>query len=116
MSNTFNTTGPSATDSGYASVGRSQEARKDEDQDDARTVFTDNQDLEIPEDIKENLISAFSGELMLRLQRSLGRVGGRAAVWNTLADLLKEFSVRLGNSASAGEQKKAVTFVRHYRK
>jgi hypothetical protein len=116
MPNISNAIGPPATDSGYASIGRSQEARKDEEQDDAKTMFTDNQDLEIPDDVKEKLISAFSGELTLRLQGTLGRVGDRAAVWNTLADLLKEFSIRLRISASADEQKKAVTFVRHYRK
>lgn len=44
------------------------------------------------------------------------RLCNRGAASVILTDLLKEFSIRLGFIARAGEEKKAVTFVRHYRK
>jgi hypothetical protein len=98
-------------------MGRWAELNKNkEEQDDGRTVFTDNQDLEVPKDVKEKLILAFSSELMRQIYGLLDNVNDRVLAWNILADLLKEFSLRLGTSACAGEQKKAVTFVRHYRK
>jgi hypothetical protein len=104
-----------ATDSGYASMGRSEESRKADEEDDARTVFTDNQELDVPEDVKERLVAAFSGELIQQLQEFLGEAGDRIAIRNALGEFLKEYSLRLRVSACAGEQKHATTFVRHYR-
>ena len=111
-------TGPPATDSGYASAGKNEDTAKDaqdEEQDDARTVVTDNQDFDVPKDVKERLVAAFSREIIHRLQGALSKVDDKTAMRNTLSGLLKEFSLRLGMGACAGEQKNAVTFIRHYR-
>ncbi|KAE9374285.1 hypothetical protein N431DRAFT_556628 [Stipitochalara longipes BDJ] len=106
---------PPATDSGYASMGRWENAKKDDDQEDARTVYTDNQDLQVPENVKEKLISTFSNELMRQLQVVVHNIKDGGLTWNTLAELLKEFSLRLSISACTSEQKKAITFIRHFR-
>ncbi|KAN0096736.1 hypothetical protein V8E51_015541 [Hyaloscypha variabilis] len=108
--------GPPATDSGYGSTGSAVHAKKDDEQDDARTVLTDNQDLDVPDDVKEKLIGAFSGELIRQIQGSWSYRNDRTLMWNTCAKLLKEFSLRLGINVSSAEQKKAVTFIRHFRK
>jgi hypothetical protein len=111
-------TGPPATDSGYASAGKNEDTAKvaqDEEQDDARTVCTDNQDFDVPKDVKEQLVAAFSREIIQRLQGALSKVDDKTSMRNTLAGLLKEFSLRLGMEACASEEKNAVTFIRHYR-
>jgi hypothetical protein len=113
--NAPNPTGP-ATDSGYASAGRGPDDPKDEaDQDDTRTVFTDNQEIEVPEDVKEKLATAFSTELIRRLQEVLSNCNDSLMIRNALGEFLKEFSIRSRRTASAGQQKDATTFVRHYR-
>ena len=104
-----------ATDSGYASMGRSEDVGIDDDQDGTRTVATDNEELDVPEDVKERLIAAFSGELIKQLQEFLGEANDRITIRHTLAEFLKEYTIRLRMIANAGEQKSATTFVRHYR-
>jgi hypothetical protein len=111
-------TGPPATDSGYASTGKNEDSTKDaqdEEQDDARTVCTDNQDLDVPKDVKEQLVAAFSCEIIQRRQGVLSKVDNKTSMRNALVGLLKDFSLRLGMGACAGEQKNVVTFIRHYR-
>jgi hypothetical protein len=111
-------TGPPATDSGYASTGKNEDTAKDakyEEQDDARTVCTDNQDFDVPKDVKEQLVAAFSREIIQRLHGVLSKFDDKNSMRNTLVGLLKDFSLRLGMGACAGEQKNAVTFIRHYR-
>jgi hypothetical protein len=111
-------TGPPATDSGYASTDKNEDTAKDakdEEQDDAGTVCTDNQDLSVPKDVKEQLVAAFSCEIIQRLQGVLSKVDDKTSMRNTLVELLKDFSLRLGMGACAGEQKSAVIFIRHYR-
>ena len=49
-------TGPLATDFGYALTGKNEDTAKDakdEEQDDARIVYTDNQDFDVSKDVKE---------------------------------------------------------------
>jgi hypothetical protein len=50
-----------ATDSGYASMGMSQ-TKDAAEQDDNQTVFTDNQDLDIADDMRRKLSSALSND------------------------------------------------------
>jgi hypothetical protein len=105
-----------ATDSGYASLGRIQEAKEtDEEFDDIRTVYTDNQELDVPDDVKEKLTSDFSSELIGNLQDVLGSRNRRLLSRKAMAEFLKEFSIRLRRSACPGQQKNATAFVRHYR-
>ncbi|KAG0645247.1 hypothetical protein D0Z07_8888 [Hyphodiscus hymeniophilus] len=108
-------TGP-ATDSGYASHGRSEYTSKNDDEDDTRTVFTDNQELDITDDVKERLVAAFSRGLVEKLGTFLSTESDRSTIRNLLDEFLKEYSLRLGINACAGEQKRATTFVRHYRR
>jgi hypothetical protein len=112
-----NPIGP-ATDSGYASVGRSQETNRDErgeDEDDNETVFTDNQDLDIAEDVKQKLCLALSSDITQHLHPILSNWDDNRSLRKSLADLLKDFSVRLRHTANLGDQKDATVFVRHYR-
>ena len=111
----YNTIGAPSTDSGYASMGRSERTDKDEDQDDTRTVCTDNQELNVPEDLKGKLVAAFSGDLIRQVQGVLGKRGTKTTFQNALGGFLKDFSLRLSLGACAGQQKQATTFVRHYR-
>jgi hypothetical protein len=103
------------TDSGYKSMGYRQNINKDEEQDDTQTVITDNQELNVPKDVKEKLALAFSSELVRGLGGALGNWNDQETLRDALGDILKEFAIRCGRSACAGQQKDATTFVRHYR-
>ncbi|TVY48628.1 hypothetical protein LOCC1_G003111 [Lachnellula occidentalis] len=105
-----------ATDSGYASMGREHEAKKEEAQDDSQTVYTDNQELNVPEDVKEKLAVAFSRELVRELHGAMGDWNDQKELRDALEKILKEFAIRCGRNAHAGQQKDAATFIRHYRR
>lgn len=104
------------TDSGYASMGRAAEPAEEDEQDDIQTVFTDNQELNVPNDAKEKLAMAFAAELTRDLQATLAGKVDQIGIENSLGSILKEFSIRCRGSARAGEQREATTFVRHYRR
>jgi hypothetical protein len=116
-----NLTGPTS-DSGYASLGQVHGMKEDnagEREDDTQTIRTDNQELNIEQDVKEKLGSAFSNETLQRLQDILGNWSGKTRerpMTTVLADSLREFSIRLRSMANLGEQKDATVFVRHYRR
>jgi hypothetical protein len=103
-----------ATDSGYASMGMSQ-TKDAAEQDDNQTVFTDNQDLDIADDMRRKLSSALSNEILQRLQAIPGGMEGKIPVRTELVSLLKEFSIRLRSTATLPQQTDATVFVRHYR-
>ncbi|KAH6677360.1 hypothetical protein B0J14DRAFT_636069 [Halenospora varia] len=103
-----------ATDSGYASLGNGQ-STQNKKEDDAQTVFTDNQELDVPGDVKKKLSTAFTGELLQNIRDVLSACYIEKEIRNALAEILKEFSIRCRKTASSKQQKDATTFVRHYR-
>ncbi|TVY32542.1 hypothetical protein LSUB1_G007997 [Lachnellula subtilissima] len=104
-----------ATDSGYASMGWEHEANKDEDQDDSQTMYTDNQELNVPEDVKEKLSAAFSRELIRELSGALGNRNDQKELRDALEEILREFAIRCQGNAHSRQERDAATFVRHYR-
>jgi hypothetical protein len=86
-------------------------AKEDENQ----TVFTDNQDLDIGDDVKEKLLSALPNETLQRLQATPGGIKGKIPARAELASLLKDFSIRLRSTAIFSQQTSVAVFVRHYR-
>ena len=106
----YNITG-ATSDSGYASLGQAHGIQGDnyEDcEDETQTVFTDNQELHIEEDVEEKLASAISNEILQRLQDVLGAWSETAREWpmtTALADSLKEFSIRLRSNATQENRK-----------
>ena len=106
-----------ATDSGYASMGGIPDPNKNDDQDDNRTVCTDNQELDVPENVKEKLATAFSCELIRNLQTTiLEERANKTNMRKSIGEILREFSIRCRRGACAGQQRDATTFVRHYRR
>jgi hypothetical protein len=106
-----------ATDSGYASMGGIPDPNEDDDQDDNRTVCTDNQELDVPENVKEKLATAFSCEVIRGLQTTVSKEWtSKTDLRNSLVEILREYSIRCRRGAGAGQQRDATTFVRHYRR
>lgn len=106
-----------ATDSGYASVGMSQEKSMGEQDDgDTQTIRSDDQELEIQEDLKSKLTAAFAEELCQSLQSVLyQRTSFKHVDQEILAELLKEFAIKLRYIAQHGQQQDATVFVRQQR-
>ena len=84
--------------------------------DDTATIATDNQELDLPSDAKEDYVGKFAEELYTSLVGTGVPTEEFKKVFDILPDLLKLFAVRLGATAAPEHQKDAVTFVRHHRK
>lgn len=103
------------SDSGYASMGRDPEGKTVDADDDDHSVCTDGQELHIEEEAKAKLVSTFSSETIKHLYLTLARMDRKRSIAKPLADLLKEFSIRLQYDAKPGPQKDTSVFVRHCR-
>jgi hypothetical protein len=105
------------TDSGYASLSTERDREKyDGVDDDNETVLTDNQHLDIADDVKEKLASAFSNEIFRHLHSLLGGIDGKKTITRQLLVLLKEFSISLRHTANHGQERDAMVFIRHHRR
>ena len=113
-----------ATDSGYHSAGISHEQTgTQEDEDDTQTIITNTQELSIQEDLKQKLTATFADELYRSLEtvicqhlRSKDVAKGSESVdKELLAQLLKEFSMKLRYIAQRGQQQDATIFIRQQR-
>ncbi|CZR60568.1 uncharacterized protein PAC_10464 [Phialocephala subalpina] len=106
-------TGPGG-DSRCDSMGFTQ-GLSNNDREDTQKVYTDNQKLDIEDEVKEKLASTFSFEMVQNFHEIWGKWDGKIPTANAVADLLKEFSIKLHSVAKPGQQKDASVFVRHYR-
>ncbi|KAH8588848.1 hypothetical protein B0O99DRAFT_638138 [Bisporella sp. PMI_857] len=89
------------TDSGYASLSIEHDQEKyDGADDDNKRVLTDNQHLDIADDVKQKLASAFSNEIFRHLHSLPGGVGGKKTITRQLMVLLTEFSISLHHTAN----------------
>jgi hypothetical protein len=89
------------TDSGYASLSIEHDQEKyDGADDDNKRVLTDNQHLDIADDVKQKLASAFSKEIFRHLHSLPGGVGGKKTITRQLMVLLTEFSISLHHTAN----------------
>jgi hypothetical protein len=105
------------TDSGYASLSIERDReRYDGVDDDNETILTDNQHLDIADDVKENIASAFSNEIFRHLHSLLGGIDGKKIITRQLLVLLKEFSISLRHTANQGQERDAMVFIRHHRR
>jgi hypothetical protein len=103
------------SDSGYASMGVNQDPNREDVEDETQTICTDGQELDIEEGVKRKLVAAFSRETIQHLHSTWAKLDSRRLNMKSLAELLKEFSIRLQFSAKLGQQKDTAVFVRHYR-
>lgn len=105
------------TDSGYTSMTRPEKTDKQEEVDvDTKTISTDNSELILLPDVKDNLVSAFASELCQSLRSALNdQQDAVKTVAQNLPELLKDYAIQLRHGAVPGLQKDAAVFVRHYR-
>lgn len=84
--------------------------------DDAETIMTDNEDIYLPPDTKEALVSSFSRGLCQNLDAAIGaQQTSVESVVKFLPEFLREFAIRLRKEANEEQQELATLFVRRYR-
>jgi hypothetical protein len=96
-------------------MGVNQDPNREDVEDETQTICTDGQELDIEEGVKRKLVAAFSRETIQHLHSTWAKLDSRRLNMKSLAELLKEFSIRLQFSAKLGQQKDTAVFVRHYR-
>ncbi|RFU26150.1 hypothetical protein B7463_g10188, partial [Scytalidium lignicola] len=112
------------TDSGYASAGIGHEKTRVEEDEDAKTIITNFQELDIQEDLKKKLTATFAEELCRSLETAIRQHPYSSDVTQEsdsnsnelVAQLLKEFSMKLRYTAHNGQQQDAVVFIRQQRR
>jgi len=105
------------TDSGYVSFGKSKDANFQNENDDVRSILTDNESIEFEPGTKQQLISAFTYEIFQSLGDSFNdKYESSMRIIDALPELLKDFSIELRDGAAPGIQQNTTVFVRHYRR
>jgi Leucine-rich repeat (LRR) protein len=104
------------TDSGYVSFGKSKDVNFQNENEDVRSILTDNENIAFEPGTKQQLISAFTYEIF----QSLGdffndKHESSMRVIDALPELLKDFSIELRDGAAPGVQQNTAVFVRHHR-
>ena len=109
------------TDSGYASMSNIYENKGfeeiDDDDDDIKTVNTDNEELTLSPSARDAFVSAFVDELYQNLQNTpYDKSSASQSIAGSLPGLLKSFSVQLRGKAMSKIERDTAVFLRHNRK
>jgi len=89
---------------------------EENDNGDTETILTSNQDLVLPPDTKEALISIFAGALYRNMEGIMeAQQKSVESTIGALPNLLREFSMQLIKVATHEHQELATLFVRRYR-
>ncbi len=104
-----------STNTGYASMGKCQSDNQECEEDDICTIMSENEELYMPQEPKETLVTALADALYHDIG-PLSRLSHAVpTIFRSLPALLKEFTIRLRHTASGKMHTEAISFVRQNR-